>query len=91
MTEEEAISRALGPVDRVVRREFPLDADARARLAAAAGAPVLDERLVFVEGTRGGEVVGWVYLGSEKGLYEPITFAVGIDPDGKVMDVEILV
>jgi len=91
MAEEEAVARILGPLEKTNRREFVIDAAARARIAAALGAPVLDERVTFVEGERDGETVGWVYVGSEKGLYEPITFAVGITPGGSVKDVEILV
>jgi DtxR family Mn-dependent transcriptional regulator len=91
MSEEEAVARILGPVDGVVRRDVGIGHEQRARIADAIGAAVPEERFTFIEGERGGEVVGWVYVGNEIGLYEPITFAVGITPEGTVRDVEILV
>lgn len=91
MTESEAVARLVGAVDRVVRHEIAIDAAQRARIADAVGVPVPEERFTFLECERGDEVAGWVFVGDEKGLYEPITFAVGISTESKVNDVEILV
>ncbi len=91
MTEPEAVERLLGPIDRVTRAEVAPDDAQRAAIARALGFPVPETRFTFVRGDRGGRPVGWVYIGEEKGLYEPITFAVAITPEASVRDVEILV
>ncbi len=91
MTEPEAIARLLGPLDRVTRAEVAADDAQRAAMARALGFPVPETRFAFVRGDRAGRAAGWVYVGAEKGLYEPITFAVAITPEATVKDVEILV
>jgi Na+-translocating ferredoxin:NAD+ oxidoreductase RnfG subunit len=91
MTEPEAVERLLGPVDRLTRVEVTADEAHRAAIAAALGVPVPETRFSFVRGDRDGRPVGWVYIGEEKGLYEPITFAVAIAPDASVEGVAILV
>lgn len=91
MTEGEAVGRLLGPVDGTIRREVVPDAGQRERISERIGVAVQEDRFTFIEGLRGGVAVGWVYVGDEKGLYEPITFAVRIRPDGTVADVEVLV
>lgn len=91
LTEEQAVERILGSYDELIAREFPVSESQRSLIAKEAGCAVPEERLTFLMARRAGEPLGWVYVGDVQGLYEPITYAVGIGEGGRVKDVEILV
>lgn len=42
-------------------------------------------------GSKGGEILGYAVIDEEKGMHEPITFAVLVGPDGAVKRQEVLV
>lgn len=91
LTEAEAVERILGRYDALERVEFPIDETRRAEIGEESGCPVSEERITFLSARRDGAIAGWVFVGDVPGLYEPITYAVGITEGGDVKDVEILV
>ena len=45
---------------------------------------------VIQRAVKGGETLGWVFIDNEIGEHEPITFAVKIDPAGRVLRQEVM-
>lgn len=70
-------------------RELPLDA-ALAQQLAAAGVKPLAPRLQVRLARQGGAVIGFVVVDEVIGKFERITYAVGMEPDGRVRQVEVL-
>lgn len=91
LTEEQAVERILGSYDELIAREFPVSGPQSSLIAEEAGCAVTEQSITFLIARRAGTPLGWVYVGDVQGLYEPITFAVGIGASGQVKDVEILV
>jgi DtxR family Mn-dependent transcriptional regulator len=91
LTKEQAVERIFGSYDELIARECPVSDAQRSLIEQQAGCAVAEQSLTFLMARRAGEPLGWVYVGDVAGLYEPITFAVGIGAAGQVKDVEILV
>jgi len=91
LTEEQAVERILGAYDALDRIEVAIDDAQRAQIAEESGCAVPEEQITFLTARREGAGAGWVFVGDVLGLYEPITYAVGISDAGDVKDVEILV
>jgi thiamine biosynthesis lipoprotein len=90
LTEEEAIKTIFPNGETVLRREVALDDETRRAVQKHLKAPT-PERIVLFVGVREGKPSGYAMITEEVGKYLPITFIVGVTPEGKVADVAVMV
>ena len=89
MNAEQAQKLMFAQADAFEVREIPLDAAISQQLAAAGvkpQAPRLQVRLA----RQGGTLLGYFLVDEVIGKFERITYAVGINPDGSVRQIEVL-
>jgi electron transport complex protein RnfG len=75
----------------VTYKKVQLDDAERARLQHRLGYAPSKASYTFYVATSGGHVDGYAFIDEEKGEHLPITFAVKLSPDGKVLRQEIVV
>lgn len=76
----------------VTYKKVELDAAEKLRLQHRLGyAPSKTSYMFYVATSAGGHVDGYAFIDEEKGEHLPITFAVKLSPEGKVMRQEIVV
>lgn len=93
LTDEQAPNAVFPDAERVVRREVDSTAALRERITAhlSSGQPSLwEERYTIFDVSRGGTALGRAMVVEEIGKYRPITFVVGVRPDGSVSDVAVV-
>jgi hypothetical protein len=93
LTEAEAPRAVLPAADRFERGEIPATPELRNRAAARLGATppsMWEERWTVFRAFRGSSPVGVALLVEEIGKHRPITFVVGLRPDGAVEDVAVV-
>lgn len=90
LTTREALAEFFSTSDRVSYTRVDLDAPARARLTRRLGYDPGRSSQTFYLGTTAGRIDGYAVIDEEKGLSQPITFAVLFDPGGRVKKMEIL-
>jgi thiamine biosynthesis lipoprotein ApbE len=89
LTEAAALKVIFGDA-RVERHAFTLPADVKERVERRLGRRVEESCTLFL-GRRDGAICGYAMITEEIGKYLPITFIVGVDPRGSVIDVAVLV
>ena len=81
--------------DAIEKRPVPLAAPLceklKARLGYVPRSPDDNGTFPVWVGTKGGAILGYAVIDDEKGMHEPITFAVLVGPDGAVKRQEVLV
>ena len=75
----------------VTYKKVELDPAEKLRLQHRLGYTPVKTSYTFYVATSGGHVDGYAFLDEEKGEHLPITFAVKLSPEGKVMRQEIVV
>lgn len=75
----------------VTYKKIELDAAEKLRLAHRLGYAPSKDSYTFYVATSAGRIDGYAFLDEEKGEHLPITFAVKLSPQGKVMRQEIVV
>ncbi len=91
LTQEQALRVAIPDADKVIARPVTPTAEQRKQVERKLGRRLEESSYVFHEGTRGGKTVGYALILDEIGKYYPITFIVGITPQGAVRDVAVMV
>ncbi len=89
MSAEQAQKLMFPQADEFALRDLPLDA-ALAQQIAAAGVKPVAPRLQVRLARQGGAVLGFVVVDEVIGKFERITYAVGVETDGRVRQVEVL-
>ena len=89
MTAEQAQKRMFPEATAFELRDLPLDA-ALAQQLAAAGVKPQAQRLPVRLARQGGAALGYVVVDEVIGKFERITYAVGVNADGSVRQVEVL-
>ena len=89
MTTEQAQKLMFPQADAFELRDLPLDAALSQQLAAAGVKPVAP-RLQVRLARQGAAVLGFVVVDDVIGKFERITYAVGVEADGRVRQVEVL-
>src|SRR4051812_43691340 len=87
MTEAEAAGVLLGKGANVHRQSQALTSEVRTQLEAASGLHFPEPSFTFLLADNKKEVTGFAVVMNEVGKSEPVTFMVGISPEGKVTDV----
>jgi thiamine biosynthesis lipoprotein ApbE/Na+-translocating ferredoxin:NAD+ oxidoreductase RnfG subunit len=91
LNESQALAVVFGENATVRREEKTLDAATRARLEHSSDLEFPETSHTFLINDRGGHPGGYALVINEIGKSEPITFMVGMTPEGKVADVAIMV
>jgi hypothetical protein len=93
LTEEQAPKAVFPDGDRVVRHDVESTPALRERITAGldGSQPSLwEERYAVFDVARGGTALGRALVVEEVGKFRPITFVVGVRPDGSVNDVAVM-
>jgi thiamine biosynthesis lipoprotein len=90
-TEKEALSAMMPDADRLEEREVVLSAEQKALAGERAGRGFREDQFRFQVGYKGDALVGHALVLDVIGKERPITFMVGIAPDGTVIGVEVLI
>jgi hypothetical protein len=93
LSEAEAPGAVFPDADRFERREVVVTPELQARIAARLDGTtpsVWEERYVVVRALRDERLLGQALLVDEIGKHRPISFVVGLAPDGAVVDVAVL-
>jgi hypothetical protein len=93
LTEAEAPAAVFPDADRFERSEVPVTPALRARMEATLDGthPSLwEDRYVVFRALRGETPIGRALIVEEIGKHRPITFVVGLRPDGTVQDVAVM-
>lgn len=91
LTQDQALRVAIPEADKVTPRPVTPTAAERKQIERRLGRKLDETTYVFHEGTRGGKTIGYALVVDEIGKYYPITFIVGIKPDGEVREVAVMV
>src|SRR3989442_5818890 len=90
LTESQALAAVLGEFVSVQREQKILSDAQRRKLEEASGLRVPEPSSTFLVGTRQGQLIGYALVLDEIGKSEPITFMVGMSPEGKVTEVAVM-
>jgi thiamine biosynthesis lipoprotein ApbE len=88
----DALAQALPGADRIERADVRLGSEVRERVKARIGRKVYERTLTIFRGLGAdGAFTGYAVVTEEIGKYKPITFVVGVTPDGAVRDAAVMV
>jgi Na+-translocating ferredoxin:NAD+ oxidoreductase RnfG subunit len=91
LTQEQALKIALPPGDPVITRTYAPAPEERARIERRLGRKIADDSFTVHQSMSGGKPTGYAMILDEQGKYYPMTFVVGVKPDGSVRDVAVMV
>jgi Na+-translocating ferredoxin:NAD+ oxidoreductase RnfG subunit len=91
LTQAQALRVAIPDAEKVTPRPVTPTAEERKQIERRLGRRLEETSFVFHEGTRGGKTIGYALVVDEIGKYYPITFIVGIKPNGEVREVAVMV
>jgi Na+-translocating ferredoxin:NAD+ oxidoreductase RnfG subunit len=91
LTRKQALERVFPKGCAVSERVISISNDEAKRLGETLGIPVLEQDYVFYVARHEGRVIGRAVVMDVIGQYRPITFVVGIHPEGSVARVDIMV
>lgn len=91
LTKEQALKVALPPSDPVVTRVLTPTAEEHKRIERRLGRKIEEPTFTVYQSASGGKPTGYAMILDEQGKYYPMTFVVGLKPDGSVRDVAIMV
>lgn len=90
LSKDQALAVALPPHDKVVARVLTPTPDQRKQAERRLGRKLEEPTYTFFEGQSGGQPVGHAIVLDELGKHYPITFVVGLTPDGTVREVAVM-
>jgi Na+-translocating ferredoxin:NAD+ oxidoreductase RnfG subunit len=90
LSKDQALAVALPPHDKVVARVLTPTPDQRKQAERRLGRKLEEPSYTFFEGQAGGKPVGHAIVLDELGKHYPITFVVGLTPDGAVREVAVM-
>lgn len=91
LTEEEALRRMMPEAGRFETEEVHLSAEQLARAQQLTGKAFRDRNYRFRIGKQGDRTIGYATVLEVIGKERPITFLIGIDSDGSVIGIEVLI
>ncbi|MHC4392230.1 MAG: FAD:protein FMN transferase [Planctomycetota bacterium] len=92
LTKKEALRRIFVDGERVDGTILELRVEEKRRIEERQGRRLFEKGFVVYRGVRAdGEVTGYAIITEEIGKYQPITFVVGVQPDGSVERVAVMV
>lgn len=91
LTKEQALKIALPEGDPVTTRVYDPRPEERKRIERRLGRKVEEGAFTVYQSTSGGKPSGYAMILDEQGKYYPMTFVVGLKPDGSVREVAVMV
>lgn len=91
LSKDQALEVALPQHDKVVARTLTLTDDERKAAQRQLGRKLEEPAYTFYEGQAAGKPVGYAVMLDEMGKHFPMTFVVGLTPDGTVREVAVMV
>jgi len=91
LDEKKAAEIVLRGCDSIAREEKAVKPEDRAGLEKSAALRIPEDRFTTLVGRRAGAVCGYAVILNEIGKTEPITFMVGVDAQGRVGEVAVMV
>jgi hypothetical protein len=91
---EQAPGAVFPDADRFERRDVPLTAELRAAILTRMGRvkpSMWETALITFTARKGDQIIGYAVVLDEIGKHRPITSIVGVQPNGKVQDVAVMV
>lgn len=91
LTREEALRIVLpgATAHRTVVRT--VSSEARQRIERRSGRRMVSDSVSIIVGTAGDRVTGYAFFLDEQGLHHPISFAIGLRPDGTLVDCVVMI
>jgi Na+-translocating ferredoxin:NAD+ oxidoreductase RnfG subunit len=91
LSKDQALDVALPAHDRVVARVFTPTPEERKEAQRKLGRKLEEPSYTFYEGQQGGKAIGYAIVLDELGKHFPITFVVGLTPEGSVREVAVMI
>ena len=91
LSAEQALKKIFPEADQVLETRISLDPDQAKRVEERVGHSLAQNNLTIFVGKRQGKILGYALVDEEIGKYRPITSMVGVDTQGKVLGVAIMV
>jgi Na+-translocating ferredoxin:NAD+ oxidoreductase RnfG subunit len=91
LTEEQALKIVFPKSQRIERDELHLSPETKSRIQDRIGWKFPEDGFQIFRGESNGKLDGYAVIQETIGKHRPITYIVGITPEGKVFDVEIMV
>ena len=91
LTPEEAAKLMFPESERIEQRAVTLTAEQKTTVEERIGWQFPEESFECFIGRSNGKVDGWAMIQHTIGKHKPMTYMVGVDPDGEVINVEVLV
>ena len=91
LTLEQALKKIFPTADQVLQTRISLDPGQTKKVEARVGHPLGQMDYTIFVGKQQEKTLGYAIVDEELGKYRPITSMIGIDPEGKVLEVAIMV
>lgn len=91
LTPEEAAKLMFPDSDHIRKEAITLSPEQKKLIEKRIGWNFPETTFEFFIGETKGEIDGWAFIQNTIGKHKPMTYIVGVDPDGEVSNVEILV
>ena len=91
LTEEQALALIFPECDEIVTDEFVMTPEEKSSLEKLLSRRLYEDGFRTYIGKRDGSIQGYAIITEEIGKFHPFTFVVGVDADGKITNIAILV
>ena len=91
LTEEQALALVFPECDEIVADEFVMTPEEKSSLEKLLSRRLYEDGFRVYIGKKKGDIQGYAIITEEIGKFHPFTFIVGVNPDGKISNVAVLV
>ena len=91
LTEEQALALIFPECDEIVADEFVMTPEEKSSLEKLLSRRLYEDGFRTYIGKRDGSIQGYAIITEEIGKFHPFTFVVGVDADGKITNIAVLV
>src|SRR3989338_2792137 len=91
LTEEQALSLVFPECDEILTDEFVMSPEEKSSLEKLLSRRLYEDGFRVYIGKKKGDIQGYAIITEEIGKFHPFTFIVGVNPDGKISNVAVLV
>lgn len=91
LTEEQALAVVFPDCDEIVADNFVMSPEEKSHLETVLSRKLCEDGFVVYIGKKGGTLQGYAIITEEIGKFHPFTFIVGVQPDGKINNLAVLV
>ncbi|MBI2556031.1 MAG: FAD:protein FMN transferase [Planctomycetes bacterium] len=91
LTEEQALALVFSECDEILTDEFIMTTEEKSSLEKLLSRRLYEDGFRVYIGKKKGDIQGYAIITEEIGKFHPFTFIVGVNPDGKISNVAVLV